>query len=460
MTDPTFTPADVSELRERVSGVVLTPTDEGFAELVTGAQLAASYAPDAAIGVTSEDDVIEAVRFALDHGLQVHVQATGHGASGTILGGLLLITDLLDSVSVDPGMLRATIGAGARWEAVVAAAGEFGLAAITGSSTQVGAIGYTLGGGLGPLARSHGFSSDYARRFRVVTGLGDLVVADEQHHPDLFWALRGGKAGFGVVTSMEFELVALPEITGGALFFAAEHIETALRGWLDWTTDAPADATTSVAIVRFPPFEAVPEIFRGKTMLTLRFAHPDPQAGAALAEPLRALAPAVIDTIGAMPTTKVALIHNDPVDPAPSWVAGLMLTAEADNDPLASALLAAAGAGVQAPVVSLELRHLGNRTAVDVPEGSAVGGRSAEFTLGAVAILVPDLPVPVIEGFWAELRKALAPRISPVTTINFAGHPTPSEYPHSWEPQIFERLQRVAAEHDPAGVFAWSDRAG
>jgi len=460
MTDPTFTPADLSELRERVSGVVLTPTDEGFTELVTGSQLAATYAPDAAIGVTSEDDVIEAVRFALDHDLPVRVQATGHGASGTILGGLLLITDRLDSVSVDPGMLRATIGAGARWEPVVAAAGEFGLAPVTGSSTAVGAIGYTLGGGLGPLARSHGFSSDYARAFRVVTGLGDLVVADEAHHPDLFWALRGGKSGFGVVTAMEFDLVALPEITGGALFFAEENIETALRGWLDWTTDAPAEATTSAAIVRFPPFDAVPEIFRGKTMLTLRFAHPDPKAGAALAAPLRALAPAVIDTIGAMPTTKIALIHNDPVDPAPSWVAGLMITPDPDNTALATALLAAAGAGVRAPVVSLELRHLGNRTAVDVAEGSAVGGRGAEFTLGAVAILVPDLLVPVIEDFWAGLRAAIAPRVSPVTTINFAGHPTAAEYPHSWEPAIFDRLQRVATEHDPAGVFAWSDSAG
>ena len=460
MTDPTFTPADLSELRERVAGSVLAPDDDGFAELVTGAQLAARYAPDAAVGVTSEDDVIAAVRFALDHGLQVHVQSTGHGASGTITGGLLIMTGLLDAVSVDPGMLRATIGAGARWDAVVAAAGEFGLAAITGSSTRVGAVGYTLGGGLGPLARSHGFSSDYARSFRVVTGLGDLVVADEQHHPDLFWALRGGKAGFGVVTAMEFGLVALPEITGGALFFAEDQIETALRGWLAWTTDAPADATTSAAIVRFPPFDAVPELFRGKTMLTVRFAHPDPEAGGALAEPLRALAPAVIDTIGAMPTTKVALIHNDPVDPAPSWVAGLMLTPGTDTEPIATALLAAAGAGVQSPVVSLELRHLGNRTAVDVPEGSAVGGRAAEFTFGAVAILVPDLPVPVIEAFWEGLRHTLAPRISPVTTINFAGHPTPAEYPHSWDPAVFERLQRVAAEHDPAGVFAWSDTAG
>jgi len=460
MAVSTLTPADLSELRSRITGPVLTPQEDGFAELVFGIQLAIIYAPDAAIGVSSEDDVVQAVRFALDHGLRVHVQATGHGAAGTIDGGLLLITSGLDSVSTDPATHTATIGAGASWRPVVAAAAEFGLTPITGSASSVGAVGYTLGGGLGPLARSHGFSSDYARSFRVVTGLGDLVVADAEHHTDLFWALRGGKAILGVVTAMEFGLVALPEITGGSLFFSEQHIETALRGWLAWTATAPADASTSAAIVRFPPFDEVPEPMRGKTMLTVRFAHPDPELGGSLADPLRALAPAVIDTIGAMPTTKVDLIHSDPDRPAPIWAQGAMLTADGDDSLIADAFLDVAGPGVQAPIVALELRHLGERTTVDVPGGSAVGGRGAGFTVNAIAILVPDLPVEAIDGSWARLLAGLGSRISPVTTINFAGHPSPEQYPNSWEPEIFERLKRVAAEHDPAGVFAWADAAG
>jgi hypothetical protein len=115
---------------------------------------------------------------------------------------------------------------------------------------------------------------------------------------------------------------------------------------------------------------------------------------------------------------------------------------------------------VATPAVSVELRHLGSRAAIDVPEGSAVGGRGGAFTLGVVAILVPGLEVSVIEDFWARLRTSLGDRVSPVTTINFAGHPSAAEYPNCWEPAIFERLRRVAGDHDPAGVFAWVDAAG
>ncbi len=447
----------LDDLRSRVTGSVLTPADPGFTEAVTGFNLSATYAPDAAVTVATEADVVEAVRYALDNDLRVSVQATGHGASGHLDGGLLIITKNLDAVTIDGHI--ATIGAGAQWTAVVEKAGPLGLTAITGSAPGVGAVGFLLGGGLGPLARSHGFSSDRVRSFRVVTGTGELVTASATDHPDLFWALRGGKAGFGVVTSVDVELVPLSEIYGGSLFFAEADIEAALRGWAEWTHSADPRVSTSVAILRFPPLDVIPEPMRGKTLLNLRFAYPGTnEEGERLAGPLRALAPVMIDLVGAMPTTKMGMIHNDPTEPTTGWVTGGMLT-HADDE-LVDAILAEAGGGVHAPFVAVELRHLGSMAAVDVEGGSAVGGRDAAFTLSIVAIPTPQLTVPAIEATWQRLLTGIGPWKAPVTTINFAGEPSAAEFAKSWPRDMFERLQEIAAVYDPEGRFTWNRNAG
>ena len=449
--------SDFESLRSRVTGTVLARGDDGITAAATGANLAATYDPDAVVVAASEEDVQEAVRFAAQHHLHVHIQATGHGAEGALDGGLLLLTSRLDELSIDPGARVATIGAGVRWGAVVEAASAHGLLPIIGSSPTVGAVGYTLGGGLGPLARSHGFSSDYVRSFRVVTGEGDVVVADADHHPELFWALRGGKAGFGVVTSMDFGLVDLAEIYGGSLMIDTPDIEKVLRGWIAWTADAPADVTTSVSIVRFPPLDTVPPPFRGKTLMALRFADPG-HHGERNAEPLRALATPLSDLLGDMPTSKIGLIHNDPTDPSPAWVMGLAFR-PLDHD-FVTALIGAVGPDEQSTLVAVELRHIGNRTAQDVPEGSAVGGRDAQFVLNSVGIIHPGASPEQISADFDRVKSAVGSWTLPVTTINFAGHPTPAQYPASWPADIFARLEAARAEYDPSGRFSAQPDAG
>jgi hypothetical protein len=450
----------LNDLRARTAGRVLEPSDADFLGAVTGFNLSATYAPDAAVAVANESDVVEAVNFARKNGLKVAIQATGHGASGVMTGGLLILTAALDTVTIDGDI--ATIGAGAPWSSVVALADAAGLTAITGSAPAVGAVGYLLGGGLGPIARSHGFSSDYVRSFRVVTGGGHLVTASATYNPELFWALRGGKAGFGVVTSVDVQLVPLSEIYGGSLMFATEDIDAVFRGWIEWTATAGPDVSTSAAIMRFPPIEQVPEPLRGKTLLALRFAYPG-AGGEALASPLRALAPAMMDTLGTMPTSAMGTIHNDPTAPSASWVAGAMLT-HVDQD-FSSVLLDAVGADIRSPFVAVELRHLGNRTAVDVDgkrsgDGSSVGGRDAAFALAIIAVPNPHAPVPVIVAAWQQLALGIEPWKSPVTTINFAGEPSAETLKDSWSAEIFARLQQVAAVYDPAALFSWRPNAG
>ncbi|MBG6237465.1 hypothetical protein IWX78_000408 [Mycetocola sp. CAN_C7] len=449
----TLTDTDVAELRAALNGDVLEPDDPHFAAEVAAQNTLIVHTPHLAVIPHSDADVRAAVRFAAGHGLAVRVQATGHGAEAPIIDGLLLLTKRMLDLSVDPESRVATIAAGVRWEAVIRAAAEHGLAPITGSSTHVGAIGYTLGGGLGPLARSHGFTSDWVRGFRVVLADGSLVTADADENPDLFWALRGGKGGLGVVTEMRVELVPIRTLYAGSLFFDGPNVEAALRAWTDWLPTAPAAATTSVALMNMPPIEEIPEPFRGRFLLSLRFAWVgNSTEGERILAPLRAAAPVYIDGVAEIPATEVGGIHGDPSEPGPVWTRGFLLT-PIDQE-FVDELLAHFGREAGAPFVGVEVRHLGGATATDVAGGSAAGGRKSAHTLTLIGVAPPlfeRMPA-AADAFLAAASRW----VSPETNINFAGNVTDSErFASAWPGDTFERLSKTRAQYDPDRVFAY-----
>ncbi len=353
------TELDVTELRAAVAGPVLLPGEPGFADEVVSWIRTFDHTPRVAVGATSAADVVAAVAFARDNALPVRVQATGHGSHSAITDGMLIVTKRMTAVSVDAETRTATIAAGAQWAAVVAAAADVGLAPIAGSASTVGAVGFLLGGGVGPLVRSYGFGSDHIERFEVVTARGELVTASPGDNPRLFWALRGGKAGLGIVTEVRVRLVELDTIYAGSLMFDADAIEPALRAWVDYTQTAEPTVSTSVAILRMPDLPFIPEPVRGRTLLALRFAYTGDEADAAstivrgeqLAAGLRAAAPVYLDALGAMPAGEIARIHNDPTDPTVGWTLGRMFDS-IDQD-LATALLEHVGAGKDAPYVAV-----------------------------------------------------------------------------------------------------------
>ncbi|NRD50009.1 FAD-binding oxidoreductase [Corallococcus exiguus] len=440
-------------LAGRVSGPVYTPNDAGYAPESAGFNVLVSHSPQYVVAVKSTQDVAEAIRFARENQLPVAVQATGHGTYASITSGMLLSTKALNHVSIDPATRIATIGAGARWEPVIEEAAKHGLTPIAGSSTNVGVVGYLLGGGLGPLVRSHGVSSDYVVGYTLVTSDGETVEASAEHHPDLFWALRGGKGGFGIVTEVKLKLVEMRSLYAGSLFFAEEHIEAVLRGWVKWTAEADARVSTSIAVMRFPPFDFIPPPLRGRTVINLRFAFPgSTEEGTKLAAPLRALAPLYLDMLGELPVTQIARIHNDPDKPSPVWTHGMMLT-HVDQD-LATTLLRHVGAGVQTPYFLLELRHLGGACQKDVAGGSAVGGRGGNFVVGLVG-MHPPLFETVLPGATEGLRAELKPWLSPEMTINFMGKVRDAQhFDSAWPDAIRAKLKDVRGKYDPHKLFA------
>ncbi|WP_395638945.1 FAD-binding oxidoreductase [Pseudolysinimonas sp.] len=447
------------ELAAQIEGVVLEPSDPGFAAEVAGFNAAVSHTPTLVVGAASAADVVAAVRYAAEHSLPVRVQATGHGAHVAVADGLLITTTRMDAVTVDPRRRVATVQAGARWAAVVAAASPHGLAPITGSAASVGVVGYLLGGGLGPLARSHGFSSDRLLAATVVTADGDIVDASPTGDAELFWALRGGKGGLGVVTEIRVGLVDLPQLYAGSLTFDGAHAEAVLRGWIDWSASAPDDVTTSVALMRFPDLDVVPAEVRGRFVVALRLAYPGAAAdGERLAAPLRALAPVEIDALDALPIADVARIHGDPSGPLPSWGWGALLT-PLDQE-FASTLTSLFHPSAPLPFLGIELRHLGGAVALDVEGGSAVGGREGAFAIHVLGAPDPSLFAEVLPRAAAGFAEAIRAWIAPATNIHWISHlPEAVEFASAWPEATFTRLAEVRRRVDPAGVFAYGPHA-
>ena len=194
----------------------------------------------------------------------------------------------MQELSVDPVTRTARIGAGVKWARVIEAAVPYGLAPMSGSSSDVGAVGYTLGGGLGPLGRRYGFAADHVRSIEIVTGDGRMRTVTADDDPELFWALRGGKGNFGIVTAIEVDLMPVSQLYAGGIFYAGDHAAAVLHRWRTWVDTLPEETTSSIALLRAPDAPDVPEPMRGRLTVHLRVSHSgDVADGPALVAPMR-----------------------------------------------------------------------------------------------------------------------------------------------------------------------------
>ena len=194
-------------LRSRMRGHVVAPGDLGWDDARSGFNLLEDQYPAAVAFPADASDVAAAVNYARRAGLRVAPQATGHNQAplGDLGGTLLLNVSRLQEVRVDPGARQVRVGAGVKWDRVAPRLSAHGLAGLHGSSPDVGIAGYSLGGGIGWLARKHGMQTNAVTAIELVTADGEFVRADAEHEPELFWALRGGGGNFGVVTAIEFD---------------------------------------------------------------------------------------------------------------------------------------------------------------------------------------------------------------------------------------------------------------
>ncbi|AZM53253.1 FAD-linked oxidoreductase [Streptomyces sp. WAC 01529] len=427
---------------------VFRPGDPGYEDGLAGFQTGFVTRPDLVVGATSAEDVVAAVSYAAGQGLPVGVQATGHGLPGASEGGVLISTRHMDSVRVDADARTVTVGAGARWGQVVEAAAPHGLAPLNGSAPGVGVVSYTLGGGLGILAREFGYAADHVRSLDVVTADGTLRHVTAESAPELFWGLLGGGANLGVVTELEIGLVPVARLYGGAITFDGRTTEPAalLRGYEEWTRTLPDELTSSLAAVVYPDLPQLPPPLRGRYLVSVRVAFTGAAAeGERLVAPLRALGPAVSDTLREMPYTESPTIHSDPDFPHAYYgdsalLSGLDVTT-------AGELLALTGPDADAMHV-VQLNHLGG--ALGRPAPNAVPYREAGWL---VRILSPldGTSVAVAREVHARAFGCVAgQRLGRSLNFAFGGGDRPEGL---YDADTRKRLAELKATYDPANLF-------
>ncbi|MFA5567070.1 MAG: FAD-binding oxidoreductase [Trueperaceae bacterium] len=432
----------------------LLPTNEDYDRACLGFNLALTKRPQMVVMARNTDDVAAAVKHAGAAGMKVSVQATGHGGGVQVTDGLLVNTSRMQSLTVDPHAMTARVGAGVMWREVIEAAAPYGLAPLNGSSPSVGVVGLTLGGGMGPMGRTFGFAADHVLRLRLVTAEGAVIEVDAEHEPELFWALRGGKCSVGIVTELEFALMEVADYYGGAIFYPGSAAEAVLNAFGPWAATLPQQASTSLALLRLPDWDEVPEPLRGRLSLSLRYVFVgDDESGAALLGPMRAAASPLFDLVARTPYTAIGSVHQDPEGPLPGWDRGQLLR---ELPPEAvETLLAAAGPGVDLPLIMVEVRMMGGALARPPQVPNAVGGRHAAFSLEVVGACPPPMKEAVTAAGNAVLA-ALEPWSTGGTLINFQGDATsPQAVSHAWPEPTWARLQELKHRRDPEGRFAF-----
>ncbi|MDX3360813.1 nuclear transport factor 2 family protein [Streptomyces griseoaurantiacus] len=439
-------------LAAQITGPVLGPEDEGFADECAPFNLSVTHHPYVVVGAANSTDVQVAVRFAAQRQLPVAVLATGHQATVPADDAVLITTHRMARVDIDPAARTAHVTAGVRWQQVIDAAVPFGLAPLNGSSPLVGVVGYTLGGGLSPtMGRAHGWAADHVTSLEAVTADGALRHVDAASEPDLFWALRGGKSNFGVVTAMEFALFPVARLWAGGLFFDGADAAAVLHAYARVTADAPDELSSSIALLRLPALPGVPAFLADRFAVHVRISYLGPAAEAAeLVAPLRAAAPVLVDTLGPMPYASFAQIHNDPADPAPFMERTAMLrslTAEAVEE-----LLAGAGPTADCPAHFVELRHLGGALARSAD--NAVGHRDAAFALWVVGVGAPDA-FTAMNAYADTLLQRMRPWSTGGRYLNFmaAQDTGVSDVSAAYDEADHHRLRSIKRRFDPHNLF-------
>jgi FAD/FMN-containing dehydrogenase len=446
-------------LRAGMRGTAHAPGEEGYEEASRAWNLAAHQTPALVVVAGGAADVMTAVRFASEAGLGVGVMATGHGVGAPCDGGVLINTSGMRGVRVDPVARTARVEAGALWTDLIHESQPHGLAGLMGSTSHVGIVGYTMGGGFGWLGRKYGFNAASVREADVVTADGELVRLSAEENPELFWGLGGGGGNFGIVTSMKFDLYPVGTLYGGDLIYPVEKAPEVLDAYALWSAELPDEMSTGVAFLNVPPLPALPEPLRGRSVVALRgcYCGESPGDGEELVRSMREeLGESIMDTFAAMPFAAMDSISMDPVDPMGSRQHSEML-GELSPEAI-EALVEVAGAGSGSPLIILELRQLGGALTRTADRLSTMGKGDSRFIMNGIGpAFTPEMAQGVV-AYLARVAEATRPFQTGDTYVNFMelDGASAERVKAAHTPEDWERLVALKDRYDPENVFRFN----
>lgn len=443
--------ADIDQLASTISGTVLTPSDRGFddARHVWNARF--ERTPDVIARCANADDVAAAVAWARAEEVRLSVKGGGHSYAGTTVAGEGLLVDLspMRRVEVDADARRARVQAGATWGEVDAATQEHGLATTGVTVSTVGVAGSTLGGGTGYLSRLHGDALDNLLAVDLVTVEGEQLRVDEEHHPELFWGVRGAGHNLGVVTAFEYRLHEVgPEVLAGQIIYPFGEAERMLRDFRAFMAEAPEAFQCLPFTFRVPPIELFPEEFHGQPVLDFVVLHTDPGA-LDVVQPLRELGEPILDAVGPTPYVEAQQAF-DPNLPAGQryYSQAHDLTALSDG---AIDTFAAHVRDMRGEFTAAYLEPRGGAVGRVDEDATARGGRSTAHGFHIIAGWADPADDDDVMGWAKGFQQAMATDATGGVYLNLIAEDEADRIPTAFSDH--ERVQQLKRRWDPDNVL-------
>jgi hypothetical protein len=436
-------------LQERVKGRVIGPDDADY-DAVRGIMLGGTDPrPAVVFRPTTDEDVVAAIAFARESGLPLAVRSGGHSGAGygTADGGVVIDMRDMKGLDIDVDARTAWAESGLTAGEFTEAAAAHGLAVGFGDTGSVGLGGLTTGGGVGFLGRKHGLTVDSLLAADIVTADGRVLRVDEQSHPELFWAIRGGGGNFGVVTRFQFRLQELEQIVGGMLVLPATA-ET-VAGFIAAAEAASDELTTIANVMNCPPMPFIPEEHHGSPVILgmLCFAGSE-EDGLAAMTAFTGLAEPLANMLAPMPYPR--LYPPEDPDYHPTAVA---LTMFMDSVDVATAqTVVDAIEGSDAMLRAVQLRVLGGAIAKVPADATAYAHRSSPL-MANVAAFYDGPDDKVVRKAWVDEVAAALHQGDDGAYVNFLADEGPERIRAAYPGSTYDRLAAVKAEYDPSNVF-------
>ncbi|HET9522556.1 MAG TPA: FAD-binding oxidoreductase [Candidatus Limnocylindrales bacterium] len=441
----------IQDLRAALNGRVIAPADADYDKARTVVTGGIDRRPAAIVRVADANDVAHVIKLARDTGLELAVRSGGHSGAGHSVTEGGVVIDLADMKKIDIDVAGRTVWAEAGLTAgeVTKATAEHGLAIGFGDTGSVGIGGITLGGGVGYLGRKYGLTIDNLVAADIVTADGEQLRVDATHHPDLFWAIRGGGGNFGVVTRFQYRLHEVGEVVGGMLILPATA--EVIAGFIAAAEAAPDELSTIANVMPCPPMPFVPEDEHGKLVVFALMIHAgDIEAGQAAVAPFRALATPVADMLRPMPYPEIYGPEGGAEDYHPLAIARTLFVDRIDL-PVAKVIMDHLESSDAAMRVA-QLRVLGGAIARVPADATAYAHRGSRIMVNIASFYEGDHDRAKRQA-WVDDFVAAITQDDHGAYVNFLVDEGEERIRAAYPGATWDRLAKVKATYDPSNVF-------
>jgi FAD/FMN-containing dehydrogenase len=445
------TTISIPKLRKDFKDRVIAPGDSDYDKARTVFYGGVDRHPAVIIKVADANDVSRVVNLARESGLELAVRSGGHSLVGHSVteGGIVLDLSNMKGLEIDAASRTAWAETGLTAGEFTTAAAAHGLAVGFGDTASVGIGGITLGGGVGYLVRKYGLTIDNLLAAEVVTADGQIRHVDEQAHPDLFWAIRGGGGNFGVATRFKFKLHEVPQVVGGMLILPATP-ET-IAGFIAASEAAPEELSGIGNVMSAPPMPFLPPEAHGKLVIMAFLVYAgNAEAGQRALAPFRALATPLADMLKPMSYPEIYPPEEGGDAYHPLAIARTMFVDKIDLD-VAKTILEHLQASTAMMKVA-QLRVLGGAMARVPVDTTAFAHRNSKIMVNLAALYQNPEEKTTHAAWVAEFAEAIK-QSDEGAYVNFLGDEDEAGIHAAYPGPTWDRLAEVKARYDPTNLF-------